>query len=83
MDTSKRYFTSKEYNTIVLKLTSSSYEYSKNKEEYDLLMDKAYHMLTSDNQEEILKKEEIIEEHKLRSEYVNRPLTTKPTISNS
>ena len=82
MDTSKRYFTSKEYNTIVLKLTSSSYEYSKNKEEYDLLMDKAYHMLTSDNDEEILKKEEIIEEHKLRSEYVNRPLTTKPTISN-
>ena len=44
MNTSKRYFTSKEYNTIVLKLTSSSYEYSKNKEEYDLLMDKAYHI---------------------------------------
>jgi len=83
MNTSKRYFTSKEYNTIVLKLTSSSYEYSKNKEEYDLLMDKAYHMLTSDNEEEILKKEEIIQEHKLRSEYVNRPLTKKPTISNS
>ena len=83
MDTSKRYFTSKEYNTIVLKLTSSSYEYSKNKEEYDLLMDKAYHMLTPDNEEEILQKEEIIKEHKLRSEYVNRPLTKKPTISNS
>ena len=37
MNTPRRYFTSKEYNTIVLKLTSSSYEYSKNKEEYDLL----------------------------------------------
>ena len=82
MNTSKRYFTSKEYNTIVLKLTSSSYEYSKNKEEYDLLMDKAYHMLTPDNEEEVLQKEEILEEHKLRSEYINRPLTTKPTISN-
>ena len=83
MDTSKRYFTSKEYNTIVLKLTSSSYEYSKNKEEYDLLMDKAYHMLTPGNKKEVLQKEEILEEHKLRSEYINRPLTTKPTISNS
>ena len=38
MDTSNRYFTSKEYNTIVLKLTSSSYEYSKNQKEYDLLI---------------------------------------------
>ena len=79
MDTSN-FLTSKEYNTIAVKfLTDVCYKY--NKEEYDLLLDKLFHITIKDIDTATIK--EIKREKKLRDEHINKPITSKPTISNS
>ena len=79
MDNSK-FLTSKEYNTIAVKfLTDVMYKY--NKEEYDLLLDKLFHITIKDIDTATIK--EIKREKKLREEHINKPITSKPTITNS
>ena len=79
MDNSK-FLTSKEYNTIAVKLLSD-FLYDSYKEEYDLLLDKLFHISIKDIDTATIK--EIKREKKLRDEHINKPITSKPTITNS
>ena len=79
MDNSK-FLTSKEYNTIAVKLlTDCMYEY--NKKEIDLILDKLFIMTIKDLDTVLI--EDIKREKKLKEELINKPLTNKPTITNS
>lgn len=79
MDTSK-FLTSKEYNTVAVKLlTDVCYEY--NKEEYDQLLNKLFCITKQDV--ETVSIEELKKEKQLKEELINKPITDKPTISNS
>ena len=79
MDNSKL-LTSKEYNTIAVKLlTDCMYEY--NKKEIDLILDKLFIMTIKDLDTVLI--EDIKREKKLKEELINKPLTNKPTITNS
>ena len=79
MDNSK-FLTSKEYNTIAVKfLTDVMYKY--NKEEYDLLLDKLFTITVSDHN--IVNIEDLKNEKEYREELINKPITHKPTITNS
>ena len=72
--------TSKEYNTIAVNLlTDCMYEY--NKKEIDLILDKLFIMTIKDLDTVLI--EDIKKEKQLKEELINKPLTTKPTISNS
>ena len=77
---SEKLLTSKEYNTIAVKfLTDCMYEY--NKKEIDLILDKLFIMTIKDLDTVLI--EDIRKEKKLKEELINKPLTSKPTITNS
>ena len=78
MDTSK-FLTSKEYNTIAVKLLTDIM-YDLNKEEYDKLLYKLFHITIKDLDTATI--EEIKKEQQLKQELINKPITSKPTISN-
>ena len=79
MDTSN-FLSSKEYNTVAVKLlTDVCYEY--NKEEYDQLLNKLFCITSKDL--DTVAVGDIKEEKKLREELINKPITDKPTITNS
>ena len=80
MDNSK-FLTSKEYNTIILNLFDSV-AYINCPEECELIADKLFNMTYSDI-EELTTTKEIKENRKIRNELINKPLTSKPTITNS
>ena len=78
MDSSK-FLTSKEYNTLAVKLlTDVLYKY--NKEEYDELLKKLFCITIKDV--DTVAVGDIKQEKKLRQELINKPITSKPTISN-
>ncbi len=79
MDTSK-FLTSKEYNTIAVKLLTDIM-YDLNKEEYDQLLNKLFSITIKDI--DTVAVGDIKEEKKLRQELINKPITSKPTITNS
>ena len=79
MDNSN-FLTSKEYNTIAVKfLTDVMYKY--NKEEYDQLLNKLFCITVKDLDTATI--EEIKKEQQLKQELINKPITSKPTITNS
>ena len=79
MDNSK-FLTSKEYNTVAVKfLTDHMYDF--HKEEYDQLLNKLFCITIKDV--DTVAVGDIKEEKKLRSELINKPITNKPTITNS
>ena len=79
MDTSK-FLTSKEYNTIAVKLlTDVMYDF--HKDEYDELLKKLFSITIKDI--DTVAVGDIKEEKKLRQELINKPITSKPTITNS
>ena len=75
----EKLLTSKEYNTIAVKLLSD-FLYDSYKEEYDLLLHKLFHITIKDIDTATI--EEIKREKKLRDEHINKPITSKPTITN-
>ena len=76
----EKLLTSKEYNTIVVRLlTDCMYEY--NKKEIDLILDKLFIMTIKDLDTVLI--EDIKKEKKLKEELINKPITSKPTITNS
>ena len=79
MDNSK-FLTSKEYNTIAVKLLTDIM-YDLNKEEYDQLLKKLFCITIKDVDTVAIG--DIKEEKKLRQELINKPITDKPTITNS
>ena len=77
---SSNFLTSKEYNTIAVKfLTDVMYKY--NKEEYDELLRKLFCITIKDV--DTVAVGDIKQEKKLREELINKPITSKPTITNS
>ena len=77
---SSNFLTSKEYNTIAVKfLTDVMYKY--NKEEYDELLRKLFSITIKDV--DTVTVGDIKQEKKLREELINKPITDKPTITNS
>ena len=78
MDTSK-FLTSKEYNTIAVKLLTDIM-YDLNKEEYEQLLNKLFSITIKDI--DTVAVGDIKKEKKLRQELINKPITSKPTISN-
>jgi len=79
MDTSK-FLTSKEYNTVAVNLlTDVLYQY--NKEEYDALLNKLFCITKKDV--DTISIEELKKEKQLKEELINKPITRKPTITNS
>ena len=76
----EKLLTSKEYNTIAVKLlTDCMYQY--HKKEIDLILDKLFIMTIKDLDTVLI--EDIKKEKKLKEELINKPLTSKPTITNS
>ena len=76
----QNFLTSKEYNTLAVKLlTDVCYKY--NKEEYDALLDKLFYITKQDV--ETVSIEELKKEKQLKEELINKPITDKPTITNS
>ena len=76
----QNFLTSKEYNTLAVNLlTDVCYKY--NKEEYDQLLNKLFSITIKDV--DTVAVGDIKEEKKLREELINKPITSKPTISNS
>ena len=76
----EKLLTSKEYNTIAVKLlTDCLYDY--NKKEYDALLDKLFYITKQDI--DTVSIQEIKKEKQLKEELINKPLTSKPTITNS
>ena len=76
----RNFLTSKEYNTIAVKfLTDVLYKY--NKEEYDELLRKLFCITIKDV--DTVAVGDIKQEKKLREELINKPITDKPTITNS
>ena len=72
--------TSKEYNTIAVKfLTDVMYDF--HKEEYDQLLNKLFTITLKDV--DTVAVGDIKQEKKLRQELINKPITSKPTITNS
>ena len=79
MDNSN-FLTSKEYNTIAVKLlTDCMYDY--NKKEYDDLLDKLFYITKQDINTVSI--QELKKEKQLKEELINKPITDKPTITNS
>jgi len=77
-----KFLTCKEYNTILLKLVKDSYDYNKNKEEYEAILTKVFNM-TIIEVEKLVTIQEIQKEQQRRIDEVSKPLTTKPFINNS
>ena len=73
----EKLLTSKEYNTIAVKLlTDCLYDY--NKKEYDALLDKLFYITKQDI--DTVSIQEIKKEKQLKEELINKPLTSKPII---
>jgi len=79
MDSSK-FLTSKEYNTVAVKLLTD-FTYDMYKEEYDELLKKLFSITIKDI--DTVAVGDIKQEKKLREELINKPVTSKPTITNS
>ena len=79
MDSSK-FLTSKEYNTISVKLLTD-FTYDMYKDEYDELLKKLFTITIKDV--DTVAVGDIKQEKKLRQELINKPITSKPTITNS
>ena len=77
MDDSK-FLTSKEYNTLAVKLLTDIM-YDLNKEEYDQLLNKLFNITIKDV--DTIAVGDIKEEKKLRQELINKPYTNKPIIN--
>jgi len=78
-----KFLTCEEYNTIFLKIvTSSEYDYLNNKEKYDALLSKLY-SITIIEVEKLITLQEIRINQQKRIEAVSKPLTDKPLINNS
>ena len=76
----QNFLTSKEYNTLAVNLlTDVCYKY--NKEEYDQLLNKLFCITKQDV--ETVSIEELKKEKQLKEELINKPITDKPTITNS
>ena len=79
MDSSK-FLTSKEYNTLAVKLlTDVMYDF--HKEEYDELLKKLFSITIKDI--DTVAVGDLKQEKKLRQELINKPITSKPTITSS
>jgi len=76
-----KFLTCEEYNTVLLKIVSDSYEYNKNKEAYDSILNKLFNVSIIEV-EKLITLEEIKKEQKRRIKEFSKPLTTKPTIGN-
>jgi len=79
---SDKFLSCKEYNTILLSLVKDSYEYNKNKEAYDLILNKLFNVSIIEV-EHLITVQEIKQEQERRIKELSKPLTTKPTITNS
>ena len=79
---SDKFLSCKEYNTILLSLVKDSYEYNKNKESIDSILNKLFNVSIIEV-EKLLTIQEIAKEQNRRIEELSKPLTTKPTITNS
>ena len=79
MDSSK-FLTSKEYNTISVKLLTD-FTYDMYKDEYDELLKKLFTITIKDV--DTVAVGDIKQEKKLRQELINKPITSKPIITNS
>ena len=77
-----KFLNCKEYNTILLKLVKDSYDYNKNKEQYDAILTKVFNM-TIVEVEKLVTIQEIQKEQQRRIDEVSKPLTSKPFINNS
>jgi len=77
---SSNFLTSKEYNTVAVKLLTDIM-YDMYKEEYDQLLNKLFTITIKDV--DTVAVGDIKEEKKLRNELINKPITSKPTITNS
>ena len=77
---SSNFLTSKEYNTVAVKLlTDAMYDFYK--EEYDQLLNKLFTITIKDV--DTVAVGDLKQEKKLREELINKPITSKPTITNS
>ena len=76
----KNFLTSKEYNTVAVKLLSD-FSYDMYKDEYDQLLNKLFTITIKDV--DTVAVGDIKQEKKLRQELINKPITSKPTITNS
>ena len=79
MDSSK-FLSSKEYNTIAVKLLTD-FTYDMYKDEYDEILKKLFSITIKDV--DTVAVGDIKQEKKLREELINKPITDKPTITNS
>tara|TARA_Y100000401_G_scaffold66389_1_gene52990 strand:- start:171 stop:410 length:240 start_codon:yes stop_codon:yes gene_type:complete len=79
MDSSK-FLSSKEYNTIAVKLLTD-FTYDMYKDEYDEILKKLFSITIKDV--DTVAVADIKQEKKLRQELINKPITNKPTITNS
>ena len=77
-----KFLTCEEYNTVLLNLVKDSYEYNKNKEAYDLILSKLFNVSIIEV-EHLITIQEIKEEQERRIKELSKPLTNKPTITNS
>lgn len=78
--TTDKFLSCKEYNTILLRLVGDSYEYNKNKEEYDLILEKLFNVSIIEV-EKLLTVQEIRQEQIKKIEAYNKPITNKPIIN--
>ena len=76
---SLKFLTSKEYNTIAVKLLTD-FTYDMYKEEYDELLKKLFSITIKDV--DTVAVGDIKQEKKLREELINKPVTSNPTITN-
>ena len=76
----QNFLTSKEYNTLAVKLLTD-FTYDMYKEEYDELLKKLFCITIKDV--DTVAVGDIKQEKKLREELINKPITNKPTITNS
>ena len=77
MDSSK-FLTSKEYNTLAVKLlTDVMYDF--HKEEYDELLKKLFSITIKDI--DTVAVGDLKQEKKLREDLINKPITSKPIIN--
>mgnify|MGYP003133394038 FL=1 len=77
-----KFLTCKEYNTVLLKIVSDSYDYNKNKEAYDLILNKLFNVSIIEV-EHLITIQEIKQEQERRIKELSKPITNKPTITNS
>ena len=77
-----KFLTCEEYNTVLLSLVKDSYEYNKNKEAYDLILNKLFNVSIIEV-EHLITIQEIKQEQERRIKELSKPLTSKPTITNS